>query len=154
MFFYVLNIHVNFRLNRILFTIQSINLFLYIIFYHKNLIFKHQLFDLQALFGFLFSSLITYHSIFITHHLNFPIVCGSHTCNQSKAISLPAHLFLFSHFPFPLQPCHSPKARTRTHKNFSSFLASSGPSPVNNTHLSDMYGSMISSVMSQQRQQA
>ena len=61
MFFYVLNMHVNFHLNRILFTIQSINLFLYIIFYHKNLIFKHQLFDLQALFGFFF---------FITHHLS------------------------------------------------------------------------------------
>ncbi|KAK7852848.1 hypothetical protein CFP56_037714, partial [Quercus suber] len=30
-------------------------------------------------------------------------------------------------------PCHSPKAQTRTHKNFSSSLASSGPSPVNNT---------------------
>ena len=34
---YILNIHIKFRLNWILFIIQSINLFLYTILYHKNL---------------------------------------------------------------------------------------------------------------------
>ncbi|KAK7839296.1 hypothetical protein CFP56_018161, partial [Quercus suber] len=51
-------------------------------------------------------------------------------------------------------PCHSPKVETRTHKNFSSSLASSGPSLVNNTHLSDMYGGAISSIVTQQRRRA
>ena len=37
----------------------------------------------------------------------------------------------------------SPKTQTRTHKNFRSSLTSSGPSPVNNTHLSDVYGSLM-----------
>ena len=124
MFFYVLNMHVNFRLNRIFFTIQSINLFLYIIFYHKNLIFKHQLFDLQALFGFFFfSSLITYHSIFITHHLKysnslhkvfgtitqlvitkiFQLIMGSTPVTWSEQSCQPTcpSFFLFS---FPLPP--------------------------------------------------
>ncbi|KAK7823953.1 hypothetical protein CFP56_034991, partial [Quercus suber] len=45
-------------------------------------------------------------------------------------------------------PCHSPKAQARTHKNFSSSLASLGPSLVNNTHLSNVYGGAISSVTS------
>ena len=35
--FYVLNMHIKFRSNRMLFTIKSINLFLYIILDHKNL---------------------------------------------------------------------------------------------------------------------
>ena len=34
---YVLNMHIKFRSNRMLFTIKSINLFLYIILDHKNL---------------------------------------------------------------------------------------------------------------------
>ncbi|KAK9996806.1 hypothetical protein SO802_021492 [Lithocarpus litseifolius] len=55
---------------------------------------------------------------------------------------------------FLLQPCHSPKAQTRTHKNFSSCLTLSGPSPVNNTHHFDVYGGAISSVVTQRRRQA
>ena len=35
--FHVLNMHIKFRSNRMLFTIESINLFLYIILDHKNL---------------------------------------------------------------------------------------------------------------------
>ena len=35
------------------------------------------------------------------------------------AKGFPPLLFLFSRFPFPLRPCHSHKAQTRTHKNFS-----------------------------------
>ena len=48
----------------------------------------------------------------------------------------------FSLFSFPLHPFtpyYSPKTQTRTHKNFRRSLASLGPSPVNNTHLFDVY---------------
>ena len=115
---------------------------------------------------------ITHHSLLITHHssLNFShpfgtithflslnifhTICGPHTYHLVKALlfcysrKVFIHIsLLFSHFPFPLQPCHSPKAQTQTHKNFSSSLASSGSSPVNNTQLSDMYGGTISSVV-------
>ena len=119
-----------------------------------------------------FLSLSTYHSSLnfshpfgtITHFpsLNiFHTICGPHTCHLVRAflfcyswkVFIPISL-LFSHFPFPLQPCHSPKAQTQTHKNFSSSLASSGPSPLNNTHLSDVYGGAISSVVTQRRRRA
>ena len=41
---YILNMHIKFCLNQILFNIRSINIFLYIILYHRNLKF-YQLFD-------------------------------------------------------------------------------------------------------------
>ena len=45
--FYVLNIHVKFHLNWVLFTVWSINLFLYIILGHKNLKFRLCLFGVK-----------------------------------------------------------------------------------------------------------
>ena len=99
-----------------------------------------------------FPSLITHHfkilhmfgTITQLPSLNiFHTICGPHTYHLVRAklfcylqkFFIPISL-LFSHFPFPLQPYHSPKAQTRTHKNFSSSLASSRPSPVIATPIS------------------
>ena len=107
-----------------------------------------------------FPSLITqfftpvwhHHPISITQYFSHYLWIPYLSLGQSTYVLLPAEHFhpislLFSHFPFPFQPCHSPKAETQTHKNFSSPLASSGPSPMNNTQLSDVYGGAISSVV-------
>ena len=44
---YILNTHVKFRVNWMLFTISSINLFLYIILNYKNLKFKYLIDDID-----------------------------------------------------------------------------------------------------------
>ena len=77
-------------------------------------------------------SLTCHHSIFFTLFVNPILVTWSEQTVLLPAKGFHPHLFLFSHFSFPLQPCHSPKAQTQTHKNFSSSLTSSGPSPVKN----------------------
>ena len=88
-----------------------------------------------------------HHSIFFTLFVDSILVTWSeHLCFVTRGTFSSHQPSLFS-FPLPLQPCHSPKAETQTHKNFSSPLASSGPSPVNNTQLSDVYGGAISSVV-------
>ena len=57
-------------------------------------------------------------------------------------------VFLFFSFPLPLQPCLSPKAETQTQKNVSTSLASSIPSSqVNNAQVSEVYGGVISAVV-------
>ena len=43
---YRLNIHIKFNINKILFNIQSINLFLFVIFYYKNLKLKYVIDDI------------------------------------------------------------------------------------------------------------
>ena len=117
--------------------------------------------SLKALFGFFFSSLITLHSIFITHHLKYP--------NFLYPPIWHTYLFITQFFYFfvgliPLKWSNpsvkkisfnhktkivrtttatipiSPKIQTWTHKNFRSSLALSAPSLVNNTHLSNVYG--------------
>ena len=93
------------------------------------------------LFGFLF--FITHHSISVTHHSSLKIkysfgtiihfsslnifgtICGPHACHRVRPklfcsrgrLSSPffsLFSFLFSHFPFPLQPYHCPEAQTQT----------------------------------------
>ena len=43
---YRLNIHIKFNINKILFNIQSTNLFLFVIFYYKNLKLKYVIDDI------------------------------------------------------------------------------------------------------------
>ena len=75
-------------------------------------------FNVKALFGFFFSSLITPHSIFVTHYSSlkishsvwhhhslvitqyFSTVCEPHTCHLVRVkLFCGPHHFLFSHFP-------------------------------------------------------
>ena len=120
-------------------------------FRHSISITHHSSLNFSHLFGniTLFSSLNIFHTIY-----------GSHTCYIFRAflfcypcnIFIPSKLCLFS-FPLSLQPCHSPKAetqtqtQTQTHKNFSSSLAASRPSPGHNTELSNVHGEAISFVV-------
>ena len=76
--------------------------------------------------------------------LNFPrLVRTIFTSEQHLSLRCVQRHDLLRHDPFPSDA----DEETKTHKNFSSFLASSGPSPVNNTQLSDVYSGAISSVV-------
>ena len=114
--------------------------------------------------------LITPHSIFVTHHSSLKIPNFSiptHLAHFTHLLITQFYYFFVR--PIPIKWSNpsvnkisfnqktktitttttivttpiSPKTQTRTHKNFRSSLASSGPSPVNNTHLSDVYDSMM-----------
>ena len=105
-----------------------------------------------------FSSLITPHSIFVTHHSSlkiphhstrtlfgtitqliitqyFLIVCRPHTCHliRAKLFCYPGRFsslsFSLFSFPLPSSALSLPKAETRTHKNFSSSHRCSNQNP-------------------------
>ena len=114
-------------------------------FHHSSLTTHHSSLNFSHSFGIitLFLSLNIFHTIY-----------GSHTCYIVRALLFcyPRNIFipskfLFSHFPFPFSPVTLLKQKTKQIKISQSPLALSGPSLVNNTQLSDVHNSAISSVV-------
>ena len=112
--------------------------FFFFITHHSSLNFRHSLFKIPQFPNP--ARLAHFAQLLITH--TFLIFVGSILVTWLDRSCQPTHGHIFFSFlisPSPFHPCYSPKTQTRTHKNFRSSLTLLGPSPVNNTHLSNVY---------------